>query len=176
MCIFGSHTFAPSSWTYKKTNSRFAQQHRDRNHSLDAGVRMKGIPALGLWDTVNDVLEPIARGDVMRKQRQTHNAKQGNVNWRAEDFDHVPPNAHISSRRASLFLFEDTKAAIKMISKSRSSDMRHVSRTHILTGYFDQINLDQAIKIKTPTNNSQMCYPRVRCRKIGGHNCGNYMV
>ena len=66
----------------------------------------------------------------MRKQRQKHNAKQGNVNWRAEDFDHVPPNAHISSRWASLFLFEDTKAMSKMISKSRSSDMRHVSRTH----------------------------------------------
>ena len=39
--------------------------------SLDAGVRMNRIPALGLWDTVNDVLfEPIAQGDVLRKQKQ----------------------------------------------------------------------------------------------------------
>ena len=114
----------------QKTNSRFAQQHRDRNLSLDAGVRMKGIPALGLWDTVNDVLEPIARGDFMRKQKQKHNAEQGKVNWRAGDFDHVLLFAHMSSWWASLFLFEDTKAVIKMISKSRSSDMRHVSRTH----------------------------------------------
>ena len=30
--------------------------------SLDAGVLMKGIPALGLWDTVNDV-QPIALGE-----------------------------------------------------------------------------------------------------------------
>ena len=46
---------------------------------------------------------------------------------------------------------------IRMISKSRSSDMRHVSRTHRvdLDRSFDQINLDQAIKIKYVNTNQQ---------------------
>ena len=58
MHIRKSH-FCANFVDMQKTNSRFEQQHRDRNHSLDAGVRMKGIPAPGLWDTVNDVLEQL---------------------------------------------------------------------------------------------------------------------
>ena len=59
--------------------------------SLEAGLRMEGIPALGLWDTAIVVLEPIAQRDLMRKQNHR----------RVEYVDHIPPHAHMSSRRAS---------------------------------------------------------------------------
>ena len=60
--------------------------------SLDAGLRMKGIPALGLWNTVIDVLEPIAQGDQMRNQEQKQNDKRGKVNWCAARLFMHPPD------------------------------------------------------------------------------------
>ena len=45
--------------------------------------------------------------------------------------DHVSSNAKSSKFGAMLYIFEDNEAVIKMIIKSRSHAMRHVSRTHI---------------------------------------------
>ena len=56
-----------------------------------------------------------------------------------------------SSRSGALhYIFEDNEALIKMIIKSRSPTMRHVSRTHrvALDWLFDRINLDPKIPIK----------------------------
>ena len=47
-----------------------------------------------------------------------------------DSMDFVPPNAHITSQQASLFVCEDNEAVIKMVIRSRSPTMRHVSRTH----------------------------------------------
>ena len=49
-----------------------------------------------------------------------------------------------------LYVFEDNEAVIKMIMKSRSPTMRHVSRTHrvALDCLFDKINLDSDIQIR----------------------------
>ena len=48
-----------------------------------------------------------------------------------------------------LCVFEDIEAVIKMIIKSRSPTMRHVSRTHrvALDGLFDRIYLNPKIQI-----------------------------
>ena len=46
LCVFGSHTFVPISWMCKKQTS----------DSLDAGLRLDGIPALDLWDLIVAVL------------------------------------------------------------------------------------------------------------------------
>ena len=59
------------------------------------------------------------------------------------------PNADYSSQRASLSIFEDNDAVIKMSTKGRSSTVRHVSRTHRvdLDWLFDiQIKYDNASK------------------------------
>ena len=48
----------------------------------------------------------------------------------ADSIHFVLPNAHISSQRASLFVFEDKDVVIKMIIKGQSLSMRHISRTH----------------------------------------------
>ena len=60
-----------------------------------------------------------------------------------KDIDVVPSNVP-SSRQEVLYVFEDNEAVIKMIIKSKSPKMRHVSRTHrvALDWLFDRINLD----------------------------------
>ena len=132
--------------------------------SLVAGLRMDGIPALDLWDSVievfhsspnqtdktKDVRKP--RGNLsatpqskMRKQISTTN-----TNLDLTNIDHVPSNGTHSAPSAMLNVFEDNEAVIKMTIKGRSPTMRHVSRTHrvALDWLFDRINLDFKIFFK----------------------------
>ena len=52
LCIFGSKTFVPTSWKCKKQTSVSHSSTESEIFSLDAGLRMDGIPALDLWDVV----------------------------------------------------------------------------------------------------------------------------
>ena len=53
--IFGSHTFVPKSWMCMKQTSVSLSSTVSEIISLDAGLRMDGIPALDLWDLVFEV-------------------------------------------------------------------------------------------------------------------------
>ena len=66
-----------------------------------------------------------------------------------QDIDSVPSNVQSASREASLYVFEDNEAVIKMIIKGRSPTMRHIFRTHrvALDWLLDRINLDPQIQI-----------------------------
>ena len=66
LCIFGSHTFVPISWMCKKQTSVSHRSTEAEIISLDAGLRMGGIPTLSLWDLVIDVFhsEPISNRQV----------------------------------------------------------------------------------------------------------------
>ena len=55
LCVFGSHTFVPKSWMYKKQTSVSHSSTEAEVISLDAGLRMDGIRALDLWDLVLEV-------------------------------------------------------------------------------------------------------------------------
>ena len=56
LCVFGSHTFVPISWMCKKQTSVSHSSTESEIISLDAGLRLDGIPALGLWDPIVAVL------------------------------------------------------------------------------------------------------------------------
>ena len=56
LCIFGSHTFVPISWMCKKQTSLSHSSTESEIISLDAGLRMDGIPALDLWDLIVTVI------------------------------------------------------------------------------------------------------------------------
>ena len=56
LCIFGSHTFVPISWMCKKQTSVSHSSTESEIISLDAGLRMNGIPALDLCDLILTVL------------------------------------------------------------------------------------------------------------------------
>ena len=56
LCIFGSGTFVPGSWMCKKPSAVSHSSTESEIISLDAGLRLDGIPALDLWDLIVAVL------------------------------------------------------------------------------------------------------------------------
>ena len=56
LCVFGSHTFVPISWMCKKQIAVSHSSTESEIISLDAGLRLDGLPALELWDLIVSVL------------------------------------------------------------------------------------------------------------------------
>ena len=162
LCIFGSHTFVPISWMCKKQTSVSHSSTEGEIISLDAGLRMDGIPALTLWDLVIEVFhsvpnrtdgpkrEPRRKPSAVVKPNMHNPIPIEHTNVIPTNIDHIPSNTTHSGSSAMLYVFEDNKAVSKMIIKGRSRIMRHVSRTHrvVLDWLFDKINLDPKIQIR----------------------------
>ena len=160
MCVFGSHTFVPISWMCKKQASVSHSSTESEIISLDAGLRLDGIPALDLRDLIVSVFESVTHTsdrtgrpvDTERSQKS-----QGKTNV-LNNIDCVPSNVQSSHQEVLLYNFEDNEAVIKMIMKGRSPTMRHVSRTHrvALDWLFDRIILDPKIQIKYNDTKNQL--------------------
>ena len=73
LCTFRSHTFAPTSWMCEKQTSVSHSSTEYEIISLDAGVRMDGIPALDLWDLVTDVLHSSSNKSLKSKDNMQGN-------------------------------------------------------------------------------------------------------
>ena len=140
LCIFGSHTFVPISRMCMKQTSVPHSSTKAEIISLDAGLRMDGIPALTLWDLVTEVFhsepnrtdepkrEPRGNPSAIVKPNMYNTIPIKHTNVIPTNIDHIPPSTTHSS--PLLYVFEDNEAVIKMILKGRSPSMRHVSRTH----------------------------------------------
>ena len=151
--------FVPISWMCKKQTSVSHSSTESEIISLDAGLRLDGIPALDSWDLIVSVLENTIQnrtkqGDLVKRLgRPVVNNKdqrsQGMTNVLIHN-DCVPSTVQFSHHGALLYVFEDNEAVIKMIIKGRIPAMRHVSRTHrvALDWLFDRINLDSQIQIE----------------------------
>ena len=137
LCIFGSPTFVPISWMCKKQTSVSHSSTESDIISLDAGLRLDGIPALDLWDLIVSVLgsttqnhdstgQPVVGRNTSHEPSQ-QSRRMFNV---MNDVDRVSSNVQFSHQETLLYLFEDNEAVIKMMIKGRSPTMRHVSRTH----------------------------------------------
>ena len=63
LCKFGSHTFVPDSWACQKQTAVSHGSIEAEITSLDAELRMEGITALNLWDTIMDILHSQGGGD-----------------------------------------------------------------------------------------------------------------
>ena len=139
--------------------------------SLDAGLRLDGVPALDLWDLIVAVLgntnqNHTEQGDLLKNKREVrspphtiHKRKQSQrVVSDLENVDFIPSNVQSSHQEALLYVFEDNEAVIKMITKGRSPIMRHVARTHRVAHdwLFDRINLDPKIQIKYIDTKNQL--------------------
>ena len=172
LCIFGSHTFVPISWKCKKQTSVSHSSTEAEIISLDAGLRMDGIPALTLWDLVIEVFH-----SVPNKTEGPMREPRGNPSAIVKSNMHNPiplstpmsfqqtlitvhPRQRVLIPVTCCMSLRTNEAAIKTIIKGRSPTMRHVSRTLrvALDWLFDRINLDQK-KFKsvtlTPNTNSQ---------------------
>ena len=146
MCIFQSHTFVPISWMCKKQTSVSHSSTESEIISLNAGLRLDGIPALDFWDLIVSVLgnttqnhdrtgRPVVnKSEACSPPHAIHKRKQSQrVINDLDNIDCVPSNVQSSHQEALLYVFEDNEAVIKMIIKGRSPTMRHVSRTHRVT-------------------------------------------
>ena len=156
LCVFVSHTFVPISWMCKKQTSVSHSSTEDEIISLDAGLRMDGIPALTLWDFVIQIFHSVPNNIEQPKEELRGNPLQAtkpnmhnpiqfkHTNVIPTNIDHSPSNAMHSGASAMLCVFEDNEAAITVIIKGRSPTTRYVSRTHRVALYwlFDRINLD----------------------------------
>ena len=87
LCVFGSHTFVPISWMCKKQTSVSHSSTESEIISLDAGLRLDGIPALDLWDLIVLVFEnTIQTHDrteqpvVSRDENHVHQQSRGMIN------------------------------------------------------------------------------------------------
>ena len=123
LCVFGSHTFVPISWMCKKQTSVSHSSTESEIISLDTGLRLDGLPALGNCSRISDRTgKPVNGKDKDHKSQNKIDVMQ--------DIDSLPSNVQSARQEALLYVFEDNEAVIKMIIKGKSLTMRHVSRTH----------------------------------------------
>ena len=156
LCVFGSHTFVPISWMWKKQTSVSDSSTESEIISLDAGLRMDGIPSLTLWDLVIEIFHFVPkRTDGPKRESRgkpsavvkpnMHNAIPiKHTNGIPTNIHHIQLYTSHSDSSALLYVSEDNEAVIKIMIKGRCPTMGHVSRTHrvALDWLFDRINLD----------------------------------
>ena len=168
--MFGSHTFVPICWMCKKQTSVSHSSTDAEIVSLEANLRMGGIPALGLWYLAIEVLHSSSmqskksidqvRGNSSRNttsnkhtQKQTKTPAQHDNVGLCNVHNNVSLNGKSSRFGSMLYIFEDNEAVINMIIRGRSPTMRHVFRT--LRVAYLTIKLDPKIQIKYVDTNSQ---------------------
>ena len=130
LCVFGCHTFDPISWMCEKQTSVSHSSTKSEISSLDAGVRLDGIPALDLWDLIVAVLGNTNQNhteqcDLLKNKREVcspphtiHKRKQSQrVINDLDNVDFIPSNVQSSHQEAWLYEVEDNEAVIKMIIK-----------------------------------------------------------
>ena len=71
LCMFGSHTYLPTSWICKKQTSVSHSSTEAEIISLDAVVRMDGIPTLEDWLLKCFILPPTENRDTKSQRRET---------------------------------------------------------------------------------------------------------
>ena len=92
--------------------------------SLDTGLRLDGLPALELWDLIVSVLGNVSRVSDRSAKLESDDHKHHKSHNKIDaikDIDAVPSNVQSARQEASLYVFEDNEAVIKMIIKMQKS-------------------------------------------------------
>ena len=124
LCVFGSHTFVPTNWMCKKQTSVSHHSTESEIISLDAGLRLDGLPALELWDLIVSVLGNVSRVSDRSGQPDNDVHKRHKSQKKIdvmEDIDFISSNVQFSHHEALLYIFEDNEAVIKMVIKGKES-------------------------------------------------------
>ena len=120
LCIFGSHTFVPIRWMCNEQTSVSHSSTESEIISLDTGLRLDGLPALELWDLIVSVLGNVSRVSDGSGQPDSDVHKRHKPHKKIDvmkDIDAVPSKVQSARQEASLNVFEDNEAVIKMIMK-----------------------------------------------------------
>ena len=153
LALAGPNTFVPITWFCKKQGAVSHSSTEAEIISLDAGLRLEGVPTLGIWDEILEYLCPGSsptRGGTpsgkFGKQRVTSSSKaQGkptagdlvpcqmnncDIYSILSSIDYVAPSLPSYPHQSRITIMEDNEAVIKMVIKGRSPTLRHVARTH----------------------------------------------
>ena len=118
LCVFGSHTFVPTSWMCKKQTSVSHSSTESEIISLDTGLRLDGLLALELWDLIVSVLRNVSRVSKGSGQIECdihkHHKSQKKIDV-MKNIDAVPSNVQSARQEALLYVFEDNEAVIKIV-------------------------------------------------------------
>ena len=108
LCMLGSHTFVPTSWMCKKQTAVSHSSVESEIISLDAGLRMDGLPALPCGECVLETLSSkLAKGNLERPKREkVIQSLSHSDNCTFESIDHAPPTILNSSHSNQLLAFE----------------------------------------------------------------------
>jgi len=157
LVLMGPNTFCPIGWIVKKQGAVSHSSSEAEVIALDAGVRLEGIPALGLWDLVIEVFQPSPTA-TCKRESSTARGNPLMLHNVLSNVDYVPTNVPESSQRAKLVILEDNEAVIQMCIKQRSPNMRHVHRTHRvdLDWLFERLHKDPAIGMKYVNTKQQL--------------------
>ena len=141
LCIFGSHTFVPISWMCKKQTSVSHSSAESDIISLmfthvDGILVPNAIQSerlqLNLWDLTIEVFHSVPNRTYGPKREPRRNPSAvvkpnmhnpipiQHTNVIPTNTDHIPPKTTHSGSSATLYVFEDNEAVIKMIIKGRS--------------------------------------------------------
>ena len=131
-CAYWDHILLFPSWMCKKRTALSPGSAESEIISLDAGLRMDGLPALQFGECVVETLSSKpAHGNLERhKPERVIQSHLQSDNCVFESIDNVPHHIFNSSHPTQLYLFEDNAAVIQIINKGRSPNLRHVTRTH----------------------------------------------
>ena len=69
LCMFGSQTFVPISWMCEKQTTVSHSSTGAEIISIDASLRMDGIPTLTLWDLMIEVYHSVPKRNIWTQQR-----------------------------------------------------------------------------------------------------------
>ena len=116
--------------------------------SLDASLRMEGIPALALWELVIDVFHPLKQA--LAAEFPTQPPVCTNIYEALTSVDYVPPNVPRPNGRAILVLLEDNDPVIQICIKGRNPTLRHVPRVHRVNidATYERIREDPGISMR----------------------------
>ena len=113
----GSGTFVPVSWMCKRQTSVSHSSTEFDIISLDAGLRLDGLPAVDQWDTVIEVLRSAnypfqhkhdgiqETGARFNPKTKTPNVKRMQMVDQLTNVDHVPTNTNSSQCESQLYIF-----------------------------------------------------------------------
>ena len=95
LCVYGSHTFVPTSWMCKKQTSVSHSSTESEINSLDTVLRLDSLPALELWDLIVSVVGNISHVSDRTVQPVNGKNKSHIKNDVVHDIDLVPSNCSI---------------------------------------------------------------------------------
>ena len=171
LCIFGSHTFVPISWMWKKETSVSHSSTESEIISLDAGLRLDGLPRIRiiknggtrLWTNVKFVQH-------LTQFKNENNLMEWSMIWTTLIL--FPQTSILLVRKLCCMCLKTTKQWSRWLWKeeARQWDMFPEPTELLLIGYSIESIWPPKSKSSTltPKSNSQTCWPREISHEMKG--------